>query len=194
MDFSIPVFAAHLYYRALLTVPSLISSWVLELKDRQLSTSISTYTSQNFSPVLVRTELEHVKAPESMAQFVDASDPDKSLKVKVASNVNEVSAAYAVDDHQLEIRLKIPTDWPLHRIEVKDAKRVGVDENRWRAWLLAVQQIIWSHVSESCRWSVVEYVLTRLLQNGRIVDGLCHFKNNVTGHFEGQVECAICYS
>jgi hypothetical protein len=33
-----------------------------------------------------------------------------------------------------------------------------------------------------------------LLQNGRIVDGLSLFKKNVTLHFEGQVECAICYS
>jgi len=31
-------------------------------------------------------------------------------------------------------------------------------------------------------------------QNGRIVDGLGLFKKNVTLHFEGQVECAICYS
>lgn len=32
------------------------------------------------------------------------------------------------------------------------------------------------------------------LQNGRIVDGLGLFKKNVSLHFEGQVECAICYS
>ena len=36
--------------------------------------------------------------------------------------------------------------------------------------------------------------LTRSCQNGRIADGLSLFKKNVTLHFEGQVECAICYS
>ncbi|KAF9255354.1 hypothetical protein L218DRAFT_884324, partial [Marasmius fiardii PR-910] len=69
----------------------------------------------------------------------------------------------------------IPNDWPLHRIETQDTKMVGVDEKRWRAWILAVQQTMWA-------------------QNGRIADGLALFKKNVTLHFEGQVECAICYS
>ena len=36
--------------------------------------------------------------------------------------------------------------------------------------------------------------LTSFLQNGRIVDGLALFTKNVTLHFSGQVECAICYS
>jgi hypothetical protein len=33
-----------------------------------------------------------------------------------------------------------------------------------------------------------------LHKNGRIVDGLTLFTKNVTLHFAGQVECAICYS
>lgn len=35
---------------------------------------------------------------------------------------------------------------------------------------------------------------TRSRKNGRIVDGLTLFTKNVTLHFSGQVECAICYS
>ncbi|KAG6916946.1 hypothetical protein DXG01_004633 [Tephrocybe rancida] len=138
--FGLQVLGAHLYYRALLTVPSLIHTWVTDCKDRQLSSSITNYTSQCFSPVIIRTEMAHVKSPESTSLLVD-----ENFTIKVASSVNEVVASYSVDEHQLEIKLKIPTDWPLHKIEIKDLKRVGVDENRWRAWILAVQQIIWSH-------------------------------------------------
>ncbi|KAF9447824.1 hypothetical protein P691DRAFT_670660 [Macrolepiota fuliginosa MF-IS2] len=166
---AIPLLAAHIYYRALLSVPSLIHSWLSDCKDRQLSTTITTYTSQYFSPVIIDVELAHVKGPAGQ----DLTD--ENMSVKVAPAVNEVLASYLVDDHQLEIKLKIPSDWPLHKIEVKDVKRVGVDENRWRAWILAVQHKIWSH-------------------NGRITDGLSLFKKNVTLHFEGQVECAVCYS
>jgi len=128
-----------------------------------------------------------VKSPEATAMLVD-----DNFSVKVAGSVNEVVASYSVDDHQLEIKMKIPADWPLHRIEVKDVKPVGVDENRWRAWILAVQQIIWSQVfvfSFSFRSGMLTY-----WKNGTIVDGLSLFKKNVTLHFEGQVECAICYS
>ncbi|KAJ3808145.1 hypothetical protein F5876DRAFT_46635 [Lentinula aff. lateritia] len=168
-------FAAHLYYRALLTVPSLIYSWVVDCRDRQLSSTIASYTQSHFSPVLIRAELEHVKGPEAQSEFASESD-ENQLTVKVASGaVNEVTASYLVDEQQLEIRLRIPGDWPLHRIEIRDTKKVGVDDNRWRAWILGVQQTIWA-------------------QNGRILDGLALFKKNVAGHFQGQVECAICYS
>jgi hypothetical protein len=42
--------------------------------------------------------------------------------------------------------LKIPNDWPLQQVTVKDSKRIGVTESRWRSWILGVQQIIWSQV------------------------------------------------
>lgn len=141
-SFSIPTLAAHLYYRALLTVPSLIHTWVLDCKDRQLSTTIASYSSQYFSPVIIRTELAHVKESEAAKELVD-----ENFTIKVSSALNEVVASYLVDEHHLEIKVKFPSDWPLHKIEIKDMKRIGVDENRWRAWILAVQQTVWSHVS-----------------------------------------------
>ncbi|KAK0452099.1 uncharacterized protein EV420DRAFT_1273820 [Desarmillaria tabescens] len=171
--FTLQVLAAYLFYRALLDIPSLIHSWILDCKDRELSSTIVSYTSTHFSPVIIRTELVHVKSSEAATEL-----EDDTFKIKVAPNINEVVASYLVDEHQLEMKLKIPTDWPLHKIEVKDIKRIGVDEQHWRAWMLGVQQTIWA--SE--------------LANGRIVDGLGLFKKNVTLHFEGQVECAICYS
>lgn len=107
----------------------------------------------HFSPVLIKTELEHVRK-----HAVDDKLADESLSIKVAtfnagsgvgvaSSTNEVVASYLVDEHQLEIKIRIPSDWPLHKVEVRDVKRVGVDENRWRAWVLGVQQTIWAHVS-----------------------------------------------
>ncbi|KAJ2912917.1 hypothetical protein MD484_g7503, partial [Candolleomyces efflorescens] len=169
-EFYVSSLAAHLYFRALVSVPSLIGAWVLGCKDRQLSHAITSLTSLHYSPLIIRAELGHLKSPEGMAEL-----SGEGMSVKVVGGNSEVVAAYVVDEHQLEIKLKIPADWPLHRIEVRDEKRVGVDEKRWRAWVLAVQQTIWTH-------------------NGRLVDGLSLFKKNVTLHFEGQVECAICYS
>lgn len=133
-------------------MPSLILSWVMDCKDRQLTNAVTTYTSIYFSPVLIKAEVDHVRT-----HAVDDKLTDESLSIKVSttnagavgmtSTTNEVIAAYSVDEHQLEIRIRIPSDWPLHRAEVKDVKRVGVDEDRWRAWVLGVQQTLWAHVS-----------------------------------------------
>ncbi len=115
----------------------MIHSWILDCKDRQLSSTIGSYTSTHFSPVIIRTELVHVKSSEAATEL-----EDDTFKIKVAPNINEVVASYLVDEHQLEVKIRIPTDWPLHKIEVKDIKRVGVDEKHWRAWMLGVQQTI----------------------------------------------------
>jgi len=124
-----------------LTIPSLVRSWLVDCKDKNLFTSVTTYTATHFSPVIIDTELSHIKSPEGLEEL-----NSENLTVKVASAVNEVTAAYNVDEHQLELTLKIPSDWPLQRVTVKDSKRVGVAENRWRGWLLGVQQIVWSQV------------------------------------------------
>ena len=153
MPHTIPVLAAHVYYRALLTIPSLMHSWVLECKDRQLTNALTTYTSTYFSTVLIKAELEQVRASgelvdEKMNVKVMTTSGSTGVGGSAATQVGgEVVASYSVDDHQLEIKIRIPSDWPLHRVEVKDVKRVGVDENRWRAWVLGVQQTIWAHVS-----------------------------------------------
>ncbi|EJD05481.1 uncharacterized protein FOMMEDRAFT_103536 [Fomitiporia mediterranea MF3/22] len=162
--------AAHLFYRALLNVPSLIASWWTGCKDRQLVIAVSNLTTKYYSPVLIAAELQHVKDPAGVAEL-----SGENWNVKVAAGVGEVAASYTVDEQVMEIAICLPRDYPLHGIEVREVQKLGVEENRWRGWLLAVQQIVTS-------------------QNGRIVDGLSIFKKNVTHHFENQTECAICYS
>ncbi|KAF8580184.1 hypothetical protein K439DRAFT_1357639 [Ramaria rubella] len=170
---SLQLLAAHVYYRALLTVPSLIRTWWEDLKDRQLSTAITAFTSSYFSPVLIASELVHVKP--SHAEEEEEPLMDESFNVKVALAINEVTATFNVDDQQMEIAVKLPVGYPLKTVEVRPIRRVGVPEKVWRKWLFAVQQVVTSH-------------------NGRIVDGLALFKRTASLHFEGQVECAICYS
>ncbi|OBZ77520.1 E3 ubiquitin-protein ligase listerin [Grifola frondosa] len=167
---SLQLLAAHLYYRALLLVPSLIRNWLLDCRDRQLSHAVTSYTSSHFSPAIVKAELAQVK---SAGASEDLSD--EHLTIKVASAVNEITASYTVDENQLELTLKLPSDWPLHSIEIIDTKRVGVADERWRAWVLGVQQIL-------------------SFKSGRIIDGLSFWKKNVASYFEGVAECAICYS
>ena len=77
----------------------------------------------------------------------------------------------------MEIGIRIPPDFPLHGIEIRDIKRIGVSEAQWRAWLLAVQQLLSG-------------------KNGLVLDALMLFKHNVETKFQGYEgeECAICYS
>lgn len=133
--------AAHLYYRALLCVPSLIRSWWLQCKDKQLSSIVATYTGLHFSSAIITNELYPIKNLDPSSEL-----KEENWAVKVSTALNEVSLAFTVDEQQMEIVVKLPTDFPLHGVEVRDVRRVGVAENKWRAWIFGVQQVVSSQV------------------------------------------------
>ncbi|KAF9226338.1 hypothetical protein BS17DRAFT_807138 [Gyrodon lividus] len=187
---SLQLLAAHLYHRALLTVPALIRSWISDCTDKQLLTRVVEYTSSYFSPGIIKAELAQVRQPDAAPELTTT----ENLSVKVSPASGEVTASYTVDDQALELSIRMPSDWPLHRLEVRDTKMVGVSEDKWRAWVLGVQQVVWQQVTLT-HWSERYHdSLVFPSKNGRIVDGLTLFTKNVTLHFAGQVECAICYS
>ncbi|KAF8329398.1 uncharacterized protein EI90DRAFT_3125180 [Cantharellus anzutake] len=165
---SIHVLAAHVYYRALIAIPSIIRTWWMNCKDRTLSSSVTHFTSQYFAPIIIKRHLDSVRSPNILKEL-----QDDSFGVKIIPTMREIRAIYNVDDQQMEIGLQLPADYPLHGAEVKDVGKIGVPESKWRAWLFNVQQIS---------------------QNGLLVDALFWFKKNVASYFEGKTECAICYA
>jgi E3 ubiquitin-protein ligase listerin len=158
----LPLLAAHLYYRALRIVPGLIRSWIADCRDRQLNSTITAYTSTHFSPAIIRAELAQAKDPVAAADLAD-----ENLKIRVAAAVHEVTASYAVDEYELELRLRLPSDWPLHAVEVNDTNRVGVTEDRWRSWVLGVQQILTFRVRRFVKALCGGDPLTNVLGAGR---------------------------
>jgi E3 ubiquitin-protein ligase listerin len=138
------VLAAHIYYRALRAIPSLIRTWWTDCKDRQLSNAFAAYTAAYFSPILITAELSNVRDPTEGGGRDKLED--ESVTIKIAQATSEVSLAYTVDDQQLEMSVRMPTEYPLKLVEVRDVRRVGVTEDKWRGWLFAVQQIISTQV------------------------------------------------
>lgn len=169
--FALQQLATHVYFRALLYVPTLVREWWLSIRDRQFSLGVASFTTRHCSPLIASRELSHLREPEALSRL-----QDEAMTIRVLGS-NEAVATYTVDEHPMEIGIKVPHDYPLHGVEVRDIRHVGVSEAQWRAWLLAVQQLI-------------------VGQNGLVVDALMLFKRNAEAKFagfEGQ-ECAICYS
>lgn len=162
--------------------------------------SVSSFTSRHFSPVLIARELAHLRDPNDPSGKALRDNSD--FTVKVAAGANEVKAVYVVDEQNMEIGIRLPSEFPLVGVEVKDVRKVGVTDAQWRAWLLAVQQVVTAQVrSLLFLWDsvndvdgIADFRFHRQLQNGLIADALSLFKRNVTLHFEGVEACAICYS
>lgn len=167
-DFSRDALAAHVFYRALQMTPGLIRDWHKSIKDRQTATAIATIISRHFSPALIDSELSVLKPPGALNDL----EEDDVMSIKVPTGAPEISAKYVIDEQPLEIAIRLPSDFPLKAVEVKEVSRFGVTEPKWRGWLLNIQQMIMS-------------------RNGLILDALMLFKSNVSLHFEGKTECAI---
>lgn len=160
----------HLYYTILKSIGSLSSNWFNSIKDRNFKTNVEQFTSKFIAPNLIQDKLNDFETKSSkLAQ----DHPD--MKIKINRVTNEIKSTYLIDEQYLEVVFKIPSNYPLTNIEVFGPQRVGVKENQWKAWLLASQRII-------------------SLQNGEIFESLEFFLKNVSFHFKGFEECAICYS
>ncbi|GAA5970378.1 hypothetical protein JCM11641_001687 [Rhodosporidiobolus odoratus] len=168
---TLPIFAAHVYHRALQVVPAVIRSYWTSLQNLALSRTIQSFTSRHFSPLLVANELASLRDPTASVgkQLRDNDD----FSVKVAANGSEVKVVFVVDEESMEIGIRLPSEYPLAAVEVKDVRKVGVTDKQWRSWLLGMQQAA---------------------QGTNAVDSIVLFKRNVEAHFEGQEACAICYS
>nr|KIR46016.1 hypothetical protein I312_04558 [Cryptococcus bacillisporus CA1280] len=172
--------ASHLFYRALVTIPFSVRAYYESLKDRQLSMSMLSFTARHYSPVIIAHEFAALRQPSAMAELTE-----EGLNVRIAQGGGatiaagagsaEAIASYVVDEQPMEIGIRLPAEFPLKGVDVRDLRRVGVPENKWRGWLMGLQQTITS-------------------RNGLILEALTMFKKNVSLHFEGVVECAICYS
>lgn len=140
LDDSLPtrfsVFAAHVYFRSLGTIPSLVRSWLQGRRDRKLSEALSSYTSKWFTPVIVSRELSRLKDTDVSEELVD-----ERLTIKVAAAIREVTAIYSVDDQPMEMGIAFPADFPLHNVSVREGQKLGIPEVKWRAWLLNVQLV-----------------------------------------------------
>ncbi|KAJ3162603.1 listerin E3 ubiquitin protein ligase 1 [Geranomyces variabilis] len=176
-EVAFPLLAAHVFWRCLRTLPSLVRIWWSECKNRQLTIAVESYTERFFSPLLIRNEVDIV-------QRADLSAAAEDLAVKVSKSGNEVSAAYTVEDAVLEMVIRLPATFPLRQVDVDSGgsgaaaaggRAAGISEARWRAWLLSASAVIAS-------------------QNGSIADAVRLYGKNIALHFKGVEDCAICYS
>ncbi len=165
---SIPLLCAHLYYRLLKSVPSLVRLWFSECKSRQFVLAVENYTEKFFSPLLVSFEIKSVQ------KLID-----NDMSIKVNPKTYDIAASYTFEEAELDIIIKMPSCFPLKLAEVSSGsgggRMAGISDARWRGWLLAVSSVMMGH-------------------NGSVADSLAQFKKNVSMHFEGIEDCAICYS
>lgn len=164
--------AMHVYFCALMYLPSLTRSWFIEQKNR-IKSPLESWTQKYFTGILVSSAMSTVMEwVASQAQ----EESEAPIVVKPSLNGSEAVASIAVDPESppISLAVSLPSSYPLESPSVSSRTRVGVSEKNWQSWMRTFQIIIFS--------------------TGSIIEGLVAFRRNVQGALKGQSECAICYS
>ncbi|KAI8147972.1 hypothetical protein BJV82DRAFT_594115 [Fennellomyces sp. T-0311] len=149
-EVSYQVLAAHLYFKSLKNIPSLIRQWWVDCKNRQLTIGVESYTEKNFSAMLINNELDLV-ARDDIKTLLEDND-DNEFTVKALRAASEVTATYRVDEQNMQIAIKLPSNYPLRQIDVEGVQKVGVSDKQWRGWMFSVAAVIGSQVSGAGTW------------------------------------------
>lgn len=193
---SMNILVSYLYLRSLKAVSGLVRAWFVECKNRQLTLAVESFTEKFFTPVLLSHEYETLSSSTSSASTIPTAQKEllSQLVIKIAKASSEIIASYPIEESSVDMLIKLPRSYPLRTPEVtsstssasssggggsgaakSNAGTSGLPETKWRAWLLASQSVISS-------------------QNGGLLDAILVFAKNISGHFDGVEECAICYS
>ncbi|CAG8707712.1 28909_t:CDS:10, partial [Gigaspora margarita] len=137
-----PLLCAHLYYRSLRHIPSIVRTWWSECKKRQLSIGVDSYTEKYFSPIIIQGQLDMLQSEDVKSQL-----EDEKFTIRIARSSNEVIAAFNVDEYVMELSIRMPNNFPLRQAEFGTLERMGTTEVTDLKWAkLPVQTVVNSQV------------------------------------------------
>ncbi len=157
-------------YRMTVVLPTATRAWTTNELSRTAKASFSRFVEFAVRPDLVDRELKQIR----IAQKKGIWDEEEFIVRGFKANSSEVTACFIRDEAKVEIKIKIPPQYPLCNVEVDAVSRLGVSEARMR------------HV----RFQIVQLLS---MQDGTIVDGLQLWKNSLEKEFDGYEPCPICY-
>ncbi|KAI9765177.1 MAG: hypothetical protein M1840_007770 [Geoglossum simile] len=125
----------NLYFRALVLVPSLVRNWWFQC-PRATRKIVEDFTEKSISPFVIDDALRRV----SEWAGYQATSEEKKLQIKVSKR--EVIAGYEVDEQTMQMSIRFPPAYPLQQAAVEGVNRVGIEEKKWRAWLISTKGVI----------------------------------------------------
>lgn len=168
---SVQDLAASLVMKSIITIPSSFRNFWANLKLRSEKEAILRFISLNARSSILAKEakLLDLSRERNSRSFSD------DLKVHISVAKGEVFASFVQDESTLTLIISVPIEFPLKNVEIICRDKLGMEENRWRRWILQMIQLI--NNSEKS-----------------LIDAVFWWKANIQKQIEGIDPCPICYS
>ena len=157
--------AQFVYIACLQSFPALSRQWWCNLSPAQAQ-PIERFTTRHVTPHILKYEMDIINSP---------SNGVENISVRASTVSREVTATYLQDSTTLEVVIKLSQSHPLRAVEVDGTKRMGVTEGKWRKWMLHMVTCISN-------------------RDGRLLDAIRLWQQNLDKEFEGVEDCPICYA
>ena len=146
----------HLYLLALTHLPTSVRNYYLDIRSRQTSLAVESWTAKHISPFVIDASLQAV-ADWSVDSVTDDPDYEK-MSVRVGMRSKEVNVSYEIDEQTMAIKVVLPEAYPLASTQVLSVSRVAVKEEKWQSWIRNCQGVIIfsvciSHCRTSLNWA-----------------------------------------
>jgi len=136
---------SHLFYLALTHLPSLVKSYYLDIRSRQTSLAVESWTAKYISPIIIASSLQGVA--DWNEKSIKEDPENEKWAVKVGLRSKEINVSYVVDEQTMAIKIVLPDAYPLASAQVVGVSRVAVKEEKWQSWLRNCQGVITFSVS-----------------------------------------------
>jgi len=155
--------------RTLRVLPALGRQWWADTLSRSDSASTLSFLAAKITPLLVKEEVAEIRSAVSAGAF-----SEDEMQVFASTVSRTVTTLYKKDGCKLEMVISIPEAYPFKSITVECTKQLGVQEKRWRRWVIQIVSLLST-------------------QDGSILDAVNLTKQNLDKEFEGTEPCPICY-
>ena len=148
--------------------PSLARKFYTEC-DRKLHEIVLPYIKQVVSPAIMEHEIKKIEL--SQAELGANSD----LTFVLFKSTKEIVATYVkTAEISVQIKLKIPSEYPLRTVQVDLGETLKLKQGQIRKWTLSIKNLIQQ-------------------RNGDIISAILLWKSNIDKEMDGIEECYICY-
>lgn len=167
---------AYAVFRTITCMPAMVRDWYndSETCSRHNNKLITKFVQDRVASHLVRKEILLVELASRNGHLNNGDDGDGELSVKGNSLSREICATYAKEDMRIELTVRLPALYPLKNVEVECTTKFGVNDGRWRRWVLQMIRLL-------------------SMQDGAVIDAILMWKKNVEKELEGVEPCPVCY-
>jgi E3 ubiquitin-protein ligase listerin len=120
-------------YMFILNFPSLARNYLNS--DKRLTGTVQELIKKVISPAVMENEIKKLE----IAQAEMGSD---SLSFTLYKSTKEIFANYTQGEIQVQIKLKIPFDYPLKSVEVDCTKQLKLPQAKLTRWILSIKKMI----------------------------------------------------